>query len=406
LPLQSEISRRWLLIGGVAVLVGVALLLMLRPRPVPVDMARLDVGPMRVTVDEEGKTRIKEVYVVSAPVAGRVLRAPFDPGDKVQKDKSVVAVVEPTDPAFLDVRTRSEVEAQVSAARAAVDLADAEVRQAETEVAWAASELTRAQALASSRTVSERSLERTRLDLDSKRAALVRAKAARELRNAELASASARLIGPETSRTGTGKRTCCVEVRAPVSGEVLRKLQDSETVVLPGAPLVEVGDPSNLEIVVELLSSDAVKIAAGADATIEGTGLATALAATVRRIEPSGFTKVSALGIEEQRVKTILDFKGSPQEHIALGHEFRVFARITTWSADKALRVPLGALFRHGDRWAVFKVVDGRARMSDLEIGHRNAEFAEVLAGAAAGEQIILHPSDRVADGTRVAARP
>lgn len=405
MPLGLKLTRRWLVIAGIGALMLAGVVVMLRPRPVAVDMARLETGPMRVTVDEEGKTRIKEVYVVSAPVGGKVLRAPFDPGDAVEKGRSVVAVIEPSDPAFLDVRTRSEIEAQVNAARAAVDLADAEVHQVETEVAWAASELTRAQALAKSSTVSLRNLERARLDLEAKRAALVRAKANRDLRKAELASVSARMIGPESRKPATARATCCVEVVAPESGEVLRKLQDSETVVLPGAALVEVGDPANLEIVVELLSSDAVKVTQGAEASIDGTGLPKVLKARVRRIEPAGFTKVSALGIEEQRVKAILDFEDKPIAHKALGHEFRIFARIVTWSSQNALRVPLSALFRRGERWAVFKVVDGRARISEIEIGHRNADHAEVLGGAMAGERIILHPSDRVSDGSRVEAR-
>ena len=196
-----------------------------------------------------------------------------------------------------------------------------------------------------------------------------------------------------------------MRVRAPVSGRVLKILRESQQVVESGEPLLEIGDPRDLEIVVDLLSTDAVKIETGAEARIEAWGGGVDLRARVRRIDPAGFTKVSALGIEEQRVNTILDIADPPEKWTALGHDFRVFVRITVWSSESSLRVPLGALFRKGRDWAVFKVEDGRARLALVKIGHRNAEMAEVQDGLAAGDRVVLHPSDRIADGVRIARR-
>lgn len=390
--------------AGVALVVAL-LFVMLRPAAVAVDLARVASGPMRVTVDEEGKTRVREVYVVSAPVSGRILRAPFDPGDAVIKDKSVVGIIEPMLPTFLDLRTRREVEAAIAAAESSVRLAEADVRQTETELFWATSELTRTKALAERSATSQRALERSRIDVDKQQALLARAKANLELRRAELASARSRLIGPEGKVQHDTRTSCCVEVLAPQSGTVLRQVQDSETVIAGGAALLEIGDPSDMEIVVELLSTDAVKLAIGAEAVVDGAGLPKPLAATLKRIEPAGFTKVSALGIEEQRVKVRLDPVGPSSDWTKLGHEFRVFVRITSWSGDDVLQVPLSALFRQGDQWSVFRESGGRARVVKVEIGHRNSKTAEVVGGLKAGDSVILYPSDRVSDGVRIRNR-
>jgi HlyD family secretion protein len=323
---QSQaVLRRRILIAAPAVLLLAGLLWALRPAAVLVDVAPVTQGPMRVTVDEEGKTRVKQIYVVSAPVSGKLRRSPLDPGDAIVKDKSVIAVIEPAAPLFLDERARKEVEAQIVAARSSVSLAQAEVRQGEVDLEWATSELERSRTLARTSAVSRRTLERSGMDVERQHAVLARAKSNLDLKRAELASAEARLIGPEnpgaTYGSGAG---CCVEVRSPVNGQILRELQESEKIVLAGSPLFEIGDPADIEIMVDLLSADAVRIQPGADATMEGTGLAGLLKARVRRIEPAGFTKVSALGVEEQRVRTFLDLEPAPGPSSArLGHEYR-----------------------------------------------------------------------------------
>ena len=403
---MSRPSPRTLVTVALAIAVAAALFIALRPRPVSVDIGTVEAGPMRVAVEEEGKTRVRNVYTISAPVAGQLLRIALEPGDEVVKGVTVVAVIQPMAPAFLDHRARHEAEAQVAAAEAAVRLTEAEVRQAESELEFAQAELKRSEALARTQTVSERGLQKARSDAEVRTAVLNKARANVEVRRRELETARARLIGPETLAAHPDQvSSCCIQVRSPVGGRLLKRLQSSETPIGPGTALVEIGDTSDTEIVVELLSTEAVKVAEGAVATIDGWGGSDALPARVRRIEPSGFTKVSALGIEEQRVRTILDFEASPEVRRRLGHDYRVFVRITTWSADRVLRVPLSALFRSGDRWAVFRVVSGRSRLTPIEIGHRNSEHAEVVTGLLEGHQILLHPSDRVSDGARVQSR-
>lgn len=371
------------------------------PKPVAVDLVEVTRGPLLVTVDEEGKTRIKDVYAVSAPITGKVLRLSHDPGDLVRKDATVVAVMEPMAPSFLDARAMRELEALVAAAKASVTLAEAEVRQAQSEVEFAEAELVRAQTLLRTKAVSERALEKAQLDAATRRAALARAKSNLEVRKQELESTQARQIGPEDAWKGEVPAGCCVQVRAPASGRILRLLQQSENVVVAGTPLVEIGDPANLEIVVDLLSADAVRVREGAIATVEGWG-GPPLAARVTRVEPAGFTKVSALGIEEQRVRTILKLQDANDISARLGHEFRVFVKIHAYEAGDALRAPISALFRKGEQWAVYTVEDGRARATPVDIGQRNSNFAEVTRGLTEGMTVVLHPSDRVADGVRL----
>ena len=394
--------KRGLIVSGLAaLLVGIAWAMW--PKPVTVEVAALRKGPLLVTVDEEGKTRIKDVYTVSAPITGKLVRLSLEAGDRVKKDVTPVAVIEPMAPPFLDVRATRELEAQVEAGKAAVALAEAEVNQAAAELQFAESELARARALSTSKTVSERTLERARIDVETRRASLARAKSSLEVRKRELESAQARLIGPEEAWKGEVPVGCCVTARAPVSGRVLRLIQESERVVVAGTPLVEIGDPEALELVVELLSVDAVKVREGAMATVEGWG-GTPLTAKVTRVEPAGFTKVSALGIEEQRVRTVLKLQNAGDATDRLGHEFRVVVKINVYEARSALRVPISALFRKRDQWTVYTVEDGRARSAPIEIGQRNTAFAEVLKGLAEGAVVVLHPSDRIVDGVRVVA--
>jgi len=399
-----HLIKRGLLAAGAALLF-LALAWALWPKPVMVEFAELQKGPLVVTVDEEGKTRIKDVYSVSTPITGKLVRLSLEAGDRVQKDATTVAIIEPMAPAFLDVRATRELEAQLQAAKAAVALAEAEVNQATAELEFAKSELKRAEALIRSKAISDRALERARIDGDTRQAALAKAKANLEVRKRELESAQARLIGPEEAWKGEVPAGCCVTVRAPVSGRVLRLIQESERVIVAGTPLIEIGDPDNLEIVVELLSVDAVKVREGAVASVQGWG-GTPLVAKVTRIEPAGFTKVSALGIEEQRVRTILKLAADAQTADRLGHEFRVFVKISVYETSNALRVPISALFRQRGQWSVYTVERGRARAMQIDIGQRNTSFAEVLTGLSEHAIVILHPNDRVGDGVRVAPLP
>lgn len=398
-PSTSRLKRGLIVLAAIALGGGFAWAMW--PKPVAVDLVEVTRGPLLVTVDEEGKTRIKDVYAVSAPITGKVLRLSLDPGDIVKKDATVVAIMEPMPPPFLDVRATREVEALVAAAKASVALAEAEVRQAQSELEFAEAELARAQTLVQTKAVSERALEKARLDAETRRAALARANSNLEVRKQEHESAQARLIGPEDAWKGEVPTGCCVQVRAPESGRVLRLLQRSENVVIAGTPLLEVGDPANLELVVDLLSADAVRVREGAAATVEAWG-GPPLAARVTRVEPAGFTKVSALGIEEQRVRTILKLQEANDVSARLGHEFRVFVKIRAYEARNALRVPISALFRKGEQWAVFTVDGGRALASPVDIGQRNSNFAEVSRGLSEGMTVVLHPSDRVADGVRL----
>jgi HlyD family secretion protein len=371
------------------------------PRPVAVDIAAIDHGPLRVTVDEEGVAEVKEVFRVSAPVAGRISRVPVEVGDTVAANVTDVALIRPTDPSFLDARSRQELQAAADSAKAAVDLAEAQLRSATSTGRLYETDLARAVELSGKGQLSDRALEKARADVDTSKAAIAQAAAALAMRRSELAGAQARLIEPDAS---TATDDNCLPVKSPVSGTVIRVINEDEQVVAAGTPLVEVGDPANLKLVVPLLSSDAVNVAAGALATIDGWG-GPALNATVIRIDPSAHTKVSALGIEEQRVDATLALAEPRANWRSLGHQFHIMAHIVTWNAGDIVRVPLGALFRSKSDWAVYRVVDGKARITPITLGHRNGQYGEVLDGLSAGDQVVLHPSDQVADGVTVATR-
>jgi len=394
---------KYLLFGGLSAACVAAFAYVLAPKPVPVDSARIDRGPIVVTVDEEGKTRIRDVYTVSAPITGRLLRLPVKVGDPVAALITPVASILPVTPAFLDQRTKTELIAAAAAAEAAVGLAEAELARKQSEARYAKSNLERAERLAKSATISQRAFEKAALDQDTATAAVRQAEANLALRRHEFASANARLIEPDAlpdPETGS----CCVVVNAPAGGVVLKLIQESEMVIKAGAPILEIGDTGNLEIVVDLLSTDAVRIAEGASATVENWG-GKPLNARVSRIDPAGFTKISALGIEEQRVTTVLQLSDPQTLWATLGHDFRVYVRINEWVGEDALRVPLSALFRVGANWAVFRVDQGRARQVTVTLGHRNSEYAEILNGLDENDAIILFPNDRIADGTAVAER-
>jgi HlyD family secretion protein len=387
-----------------AALLVLALAWLFRPDAVPVDLGAAERGPLTVAVSDEGETRVRDVYVVSAPLPGRMQRIEVEAGDAVVADSTVVARIEPGDPAFLDVRSAAEARAGVDAAAAARTHAEAQVSRAEAELDFARAELERMRALARSHTVSANDLDSAERRAKTAVAALAEAQAQRRVRESEYQVARARLLSPATSRKHGG--ACdCVEVRSPVSGTVLRVVTESEGVVQAGAPLLEVGSPEQLEVVVDLLSADAVRVEPGQRVIIEAWGGELPLAGRVRRVEPFGFTKVSALGIEEQRVNVVIDITEPRERWLRLGHGYRVEPRIVLWEASDVLRVPLSALFRQGEQWAVFVEQGGRAVLREVEIGQGNGLEAEVRSGLEAGERVVLHPGDRVSPGARLVER-
>jgi HlyD family secretion protein len=311
--------------------------------------------------------------------------------------------MQPMTPSFIDVRSREELLAVVAAADAAVTFAEAEIRRIEAALEFSRDELRRAEALSRTGTISSRALDKAKLDVATNEAGLASARAQLGVRRSERASVAARLIDP-SSVPAKANPTCCIQIRAPVTGRVLKIVQDSEAVVLAGAPLLEIGDPLDLEVVADLLSTDAVQIRPGSAVQIDGWG-GSSIQGRVTRVDPAGFVKVSALGIEEQRVRTTIDFAGASEAWSRLGHDYRVIVHVTVWKADEALTVPVGSLFRKGNDWAVFSVRARRARTTLVRIGHRNALLAEVLSGLSADDRVVLHPSDRVKDGAAVSQR-
>jgi HlyD family secretion protein len=390
----------WSIIVGI---VAIGLVLSFRPRPVMVDLVAVEPGPLRVTLDEEGETRVHDVYTLSAPVAGRVQRIDRHVGDPVIANETVLARIEPGDPSFLDPRSEAQARAAIQAAEAARDLAAAAVKDAEAQYEFARAEFARMQELVKDGSVSKRDLDTAERDHKARRAGLDTARAALQMRNYELEVARAQLVSP--LETQGSREVCdCIPITAPVSGRVLQIEDRSERVVREGEVLMQIGNPNDLEIVVDYLSMDAVRIEAGQRVIIDNWGGAEPLAGRVRLVEPYGFLKISALGIEEQRVNVIIDFEGE-QERERLGHGYQVETRVVLWEADEVLAVPLTALFRDGDRWALFVAEDGRARLRHAEVGQKNGIVAEIRQGLEAGEQVVVHPSDRVTDDVRIARR-
>jgi HlyD family secretion protein len=401
-------------ITGIAVLALIAagLIWFAWPRPLPVDLATVTKGPIEVTADDDGKTHVRHIYTVSAPIAGKVLRIShpvgeqgpsLHVGDQVTANETVVALMQPTPPSFIDVRSHDQLEAEVVAADAFIQQQEAEVRRLQAALDFSRTEFERAKTLSRTQSISAQAFDKAKFDLDTNEAALASAKAQVDVRRSLRASLAARLIDPTNTAAAT-EPVCCVRVLAPASGRILKIIQDSEAVVLPGAPLVDIGNPLDLEVVADLLSADAVQIKVGASVRIDGWGGA-AIKGRVVRVDPAGFLKVSALGIEEQRVRVTIDFADPPEAWSRLGHDYRVIVHVVIWSADDALTVPISALFRKGDDWAVFAVENGRTRTAIVKIGHRNNCVAEVLGGLAAGSRVVVHPSDRIADDVRVAQR-
>jgi HlyD family secretion protein len=385
------------LIGAVAVVAAV-LAAALWPDAVEVDVARVERGPMQVTIDEEGETRVRERFVVSAPVAGRLERIELEPGDPVVRGKTVVARLTPAAPPLIDPRTQAELQSAVEAARAAVGQAEAERARAAAALTRARSSLRRQEALFEAGAISRDEVELAETTRRSAEEAFRAAEFAVTRAEQELRLARARLM-PSAAGGGT------VTVVAPVDGVVLKRLRESESVVPVGDALLEIGDPGSLEVVADLLSTDAVRVSAGDPVRIEQWGGTHPLEARVRRVEPSGFMKVSALGVEEQRVNVIIDFADAATAARQLGDGYRVEVRVVVWREDAVLKVPIGSLFRRGDEWAVFVIEDDRARLRLVQLGQRNDREGQILDGLSEGQIVVLHPPDTLVDGARVTIR-
>ena len=386
------------LLFAVVIIAGL-LTIALWPETIPVDVSIAQSGALRVTIDEEGETRIRHRFVVSTPVAGRVLRIDLEPGDRIKRG-GIVTRVQPEPPPLLDARTRAEAEASVEALRAALDRSRAEESRARTARDLALTELRRARELDAAGLTTRQAVEMQEAEARAAEEAVRAASSAVAFAQAELERARARLR-PHSSAASTA----VVELAAPIDGVILKRFRESESVVPAGERLVEVGDPRDLEVVSDLLSTDAVRVAPGARVLIAEWGGDRELEARVRRIEPSGFTKISALGVEEQRVNVIMDFKDPADAWAKLGDAFRVEVRIVDWEADRVLKIPTSTLFRQGEAWAVYVVQNGRAERVLVEIGHRSGVEAEVKAGLSEGTVVVVHPSDTLADGARVELR-
>ncbi|MDP9927965.1 efflux RND transporter periplasmic adaptor subunit [Variovorax paradoxus] len=390
----------WISIAAAAALSAV-LVWAFAPRPLAVEVARATMGPYEQSVVEDARTRLRDRYALSAPLAGRLARIALREGDAVQAG-AVVTTITPALSPMLDERTRREQSARVEAAEAAVRRADAGIQRARVAVEQARIELRRNEQLAQQDFVSAAKVDTDRLALQAAQTDLDVALQSRQVSGYERDTARAALVAIRA----TGSSEGIFAVRAPVSGSVLRVAQTSETTVTLGAPLIEIGDTTRLEIVAELLTTDALQALPGVPVRVERWGGGGMLEGRVRRVEPAAFTKVSALGIEEQRVNVLIDLVGSPDQWRALGDGYRVGVRIVTLFRSSVLRVPVSAVFpQPGGAMAVFVVDGGRARLRPIELGGRNGSEAWVRGGLAEGAEVIVYPPTALRDGMRVKVR-
>lgn len=372
------------------------------PRPVAVELVAARQGSLAVTVDEEGKTRVRERYVVAAPVAGQARRITLKVGHAVAAGQTV-AFIDPAVASSLDPRTRAQAQARLDSAQANFHGARENARVAEAEAVLAQQELARTESLAREKFLSQAAVDQARARLQAGQATRQAAEYAVQVARHEVEAARAALL--QASALARGGPAETLTVTAPVAGRVLAVPHESAGAVQPGQALVEIGNPRSLEVVVEVLSTAAVRIAPGSRVLLDRWGGAQTLEGRVRVVEPAGFTKISALGVEEQRVRVIADITTPPEVWRSLGDGYRVEASFVLWQGDGLLLIPTSALFRHKDGWAVFVARDGRARLTPVKIGQRNGLTAQLLEGLKAGDAVIAHPDDKVADGVRVKAR-
>lgn len=390
--------RRQLPLAGLLLLVAL-IVVGLWPRPTPVEAGSVTRGPLVVTVDEEGMTRVKNRYVVSAPVAGQLRRIDWKAGAVVEAGRTVLATLETGGADFLDARGQAQAEARVRAAEANRDAALAQRERALAAAKMFSNDFQRLEQLFTQKVLSAQEFDGAQMRATAAQQDERTAEFAVKIAQFELQQAQAIL-----SR-GAGGGAASAEplvITSPVSGRILRVIQESARVVPGGFPLLEVGDPTDLEVRIEVLSRDGVAIQPGARVILEQWGGVEPLTARVRLVEPSAFTKISALGVEEQRVYVVADFADPVARRPTLGDSYRVEARIVTWENSDALRAPAGALFQRRGEWQTYVVSGNRATLQTVKVGRSNGIETEVLSGLEAGQNVIVYPGDKVAGGTRV----
>jgi HlyD family secretion protein len=392
-----------LLAVAAALVVGAIAAALLWPRTLPVDVAVVRRGRFESVVEEDGRTRVRERYVVSAPVAGTLLRVDLEPGDAVSRDQ-LLATVAPSVPPLLDARSRREAGDRLGAAEDEARRAVETLAHARTALAQEKVDLARIRKLAVDGIVAQSDLDRAELavNLRAREVAAAEFEVRVSGHRLDLARTTLARMRDAARDPGGGEPW---EIRSPVGGVVLRVVQESESAVAAGAPLLELGDPGDLEVVVDLLTEDAARIAPGARVALERWGGEVPLEGRVRQVEPSGFTKLSALGVEEQRVNVLVDIVSPRASWASLGDGFRVDVRVVLAEAEDALVVPSSALFRDGPQWAAWVVEDGRARRRGVEVARRGTRVAEIASGLAPGDVVVVYPGDAVAEGLRVAPR-
>jgi HlyD family secretion protein len=398
-PSGRHLLRRaipWLGVLLLATLIGWGLW----PKPVIVETGVVARGPLTVHVSEEGKTRIRNRYIVAAPVAGNMRRVLLKPGDPVEAGVTVITTIEPVAAPLLDPRARTQAEAVVAMHEASRQRAAESLQAASAALKLAESDRDRMRSVTRDGTLSDSDRDRMEAEASIKAAEVRAMEFSLQVIDYELAQARAVLERPAAGGAGN-----LIEVKSPVGGRVLNVMQESETVAAPGMAIIEIGDPADLEIEAEILSRDAVAIHPGDPAEIEQWGGEVALKARVRRVEPAAFTKVSALGVEEQRVIVLCDLLDPPEAARALGDRFRVEVRVAVWREDDVLVAPAGALFREGNVWKTFIHQNGRARLTAIDAGRSDGRLTQVLSGLREGDKVLLHPPDTVGDGTRVVTR-
>jgi HlyD family secretion protein len=388
------------LLAVVVAAAAVGVVLALRPRPVPVDAAPVTSGPLIVAVEESGKTRVKDRYIVSAPSTGSISRLPLDPGDLVAEGQTLAEIAPSASP-LLDQRARAQAEARLGAALSAVNQAQAQTTRAAAGRELAEHDLTRVQRLAKGGAISQQAVDQAEFQARMRKQEESSAAFAAKVAAQDLRLARAALAGDRAGSARDGH----VDVIAPVSGRVLRVMQKSAGIVPAGAPIIEVGDPAALEVIVDLLTTAAVQVTPGTPVAIDGWGGEGTLNGRVRLIEPSGFTKASALGVDEQRVNVVVAITDPHDRWAALGDNYRVETRLVLWRGENVVQVPQGAIFRHGDGWAAYRVDRGRTSLITVQPGHRGDANVEITSGLSVGETVAVHPGERVKDGGRVEIR-
>ncbi len=377
------------------------------PEPMAVDMATINRGQLIISIDAEGKTRIHDIYTVSTPIDGRVTRIESEVGSRVIAGETILANMRPSNPQFLDKRSEIQAKADVDGAKAALALSVARKNQAQVALQFGEVEFRRTQEMYDKRLIPIAQLEQAELQVNNLKAELETAQSTVQVQLANLHVAETRLLQPDTGMlSGSAEdNNCQICVKAPVDGLVLEVLHKSESTVPVGTPLMTIGNPLDMEIELEMLSTNAIKVQVGDQAQIKRWGKDDIIQAQVRLVEPVGFTKISALGVEEQRVRVILSFTDAYQKWQSLGHGFRVEATIITDEFTDVIKVPIAAMFRQDGQWAVFTVVSQKAKLQAIEVSHQNNQFAAVTKGLSMGETVIIYPSTNLLDGLLVEPR-